>query len=116
MSYHEYIPAWPLNQFVQLIWIQDMAGSGPTTSPERIVADGIVELVFHCLMDTLSSSESKLVFSSISSENAPPGLRARVIYRIKNEKEFEETFELAMPGKDYQLFLTNYWKRKRFPW
>ena len=47
MSYHEYTPAWPLNQFVQLIWIQDMAGSGPSTSPERIVADGIVELVFH---------------------------------------------------------------------
>ena len=62
------------------------------------------------------SLERKLVFTSISSENAPPGLRARVIYLIKNEKEFEETFELAMPGKDYRLFLTNYWQRKRCPW
>ena len=86
MSYHEYIPAWPLNQFVQLIWIQDMAGSGPTTSPERIVADGIVELVFHCLMDTLSSSESKLVFSSISSENAPPGLRRALFTGLKMKR------------------------------
>ncbi len=72
--------------------------------------------VIYYLLDTLASSASELVFVSESSENAPPGLRARMIYRLRSDTDFEETFELAMPGQDFELYLTNYWKRKRFPW
>ena len=63
------------------------------------------------VLDSLSADNKYFVFVSESSENAPPDLRARIIYSIQNENEFIETFELAFPKKDFQLFLKNYWKR-----
>jgi len=47
MRYHQRRPRAPLDRFVRLIWsleIGDPAVFGP---PERIVPDGIVEIVFH---------------------------------------------------------------------
>jgi hypothetical protein len=65
------------------------------------------------VLDTQTSDSRKFVFVSEASENAPPGLRARLIYEIKDADEFAETFELAMPGKDFEIYLTNYWKRTK---
>ncbi len=47
MFYEEYRTSPPLNQYVQLIWLMRNELPGPLPPPERIVADGIVELVFH---------------------------------------------------------------------
>lgn len=46
-------------------------------------------------------------------ENIPPGWRARTIYQILNEDEFDETFELAKPGQDWTCFMTNHLRRER---
>ena len=37
-------------------------------------------------------------------ENLPPGVRARETYAILGPDEFEESFELAEPGKDFELY------------
>lgn len=67
--------------------------------------------VIQYTLDSLQSSGNKFVFVSESVENAPPGLRARVTLEIINENEFEETFELTFPGKDFTEYLKNYWSR-----
>ncbi|MBN2410586.1 hypothetical protein JXQ31_02765 [candidate division KSB1 bacterium] len=65
------------------------------------------------VLDSLVNRNNTFIFTSESSENAPPGLRARLSYYIQDQDEFRETFELAMPGKDFVLFLENFWKRRK---
>ena len=50
-----------------------------------------------------ASEPGTLVFVSEASENIAPGWRARETYRKLSEDEFEETFDLAAPGKDFEL-------------
>ncbi len=64
-------------------------------------------------LSSLSNDNKRFVFISENVENAPEGLRGRVRVNIKNENEFVETFELAFPGKDFSLFLTNHWARRK---
>ena len=64
------------------------------------------------VLDSLSSDHKKLIFITENSENAPPGLKARLIYQIKNENEFIEIFELGFAGKEFSCYMTNHWKRK----
>ena len=47
MTYLEFKPQWPLSEFVQLIWVWEDATNVHHLPRERIVPDGIVELVFH---------------------------------------------------------------------
>jgi len=59
------------------------------------------------------SEDGKLiVFTSESIENIPAGYRAKETYRILNENEFTETFEIAEPGKDFQVYSENHFKRQ----
>jgi hypothetical protein len=44
------------------------------------------------------------VFVSESIENIPQGFRAKETYQIINDNEFTETFELAEPGKAFELY------------
>jgi lysophospholipase L1-like esterase len=81
-----------------------------------------VQRVFHSegyvnqyILDTLSSNQTRFVFVSESVENAPVGLRARVTYSILGKNTFKETFELAMPGKDFSILLENIWTRNIDP-
>jgi hypothetical protein len=46
----------------------------------------------------------KLVFSSEAIENIPPGLRARETYVFIGTDQLEEIFELAEPGKDFEVY------------
>jgi len=69
--------------------------------------------VNHFVLESLSMDRKGFVFVSESSENAPPGLRARLRFQIQNENEFSEFFELAFPGKDFTLLLQNHWTRKK---
>jgi hypothetical protein len=61
--------------------------------------------------DTVAADGSYFVFLSEHSENAPPGLRARIIYRAVDGDHFVENFDLAKPGKEYVNYLTNFWTR-----
>ncbi|MBL7861883.1 MAG: hypothetical protein JNJ65_12030 [Cyclobacteriaceae bacterium] len=45
-----------------------------------------------------------LVFLSESIENIPLGFRAKETYQRINEHEFTEIFELAKPGKEFQVY------------
>jgi len=52
-------------------------------------------------------------FISESIENIPPGYRARETYTIKGPDEFVERFEIAEPGKDFELYTEVHFKRKK---
>lgn len=61
----------------------------------------------------MTSSDGKtIVFTSESIENIPAGYRARETYKIINENEFEEVFEIAPPGKDFAVYSRGHLKRK----
>jgi hypothetical protein len=51
-----------------------------------------------------SSEPGTLVFVSESIENIAAGWRARETYRKLGDDEFEETFDLAAPGKEFELY------------
>lgn len=53
-----------------------------------------------------------IVFTSEAIENIPAGYRAKETYRILNENEFTETFEIAAPGKDFTVYSENRFKRQ----
>jgi hypothetical protein len=46
----------------------------------------------------------RVVFTSEAIENIPPGYRARETYVVLGPDEFEEVFELAEPGKPFELY------------
>ncbi len=45
-----------------------------------------------------------LVFTTEAIENIPPGWRARESYRALGPNEIEEVFELAEPGKEFEVY------------
>jgi len=65
------------------------------------------------VLDSLSADGKTLVFITEDIENIPAGWRAKVRYKILNEDEFVEVFELAGPGKDFAACLENRLRRKR---
>jgi hypothetical protein len=55
-------------------------------------------------IESISPDGKTIVFISESIENIPPGYRAKESYQIVNQNEFIETFELAEPGKAFELY------------
>jgi hypothetical protein len=55
----------------------------------------------------------RVVFTSEAIENIPPGYRARETYLVLGPDEFEEVFELAEPGKAFELYSRVHLKRVR---
>lgn len=68
--------------------------------------------VNHYVQDTESSAH-KLVFTTESIENIPPGWRARETYIVHGPDEFEEVFELAQAGQAFELYSRARLKRVR---
>jgi hypothetical protein len=63
---------------------------------------------------TSSSADGKtIVFTSESIENIPAGFRARETYKILGPDEFTEVFEIAEPGKDFEIYSEGHFKRKK---
>jgi len=63
---------------------------------------------------TSSSGDGKtFVFTTEGIENIPAGWRARETYRILSADEFVEEFELAAPGKDFELYSESRHRRKK---
>lgn len=50
------------------------------------------------------SSPTRIVFVSEAIENIPPGFRARETYLVRGAEAFEEIFELAEPGKPFEVY------------
>jgi hypothetical protein len=65
------------------------------------------------VFDAEHSSPRRLVFVSESFENLDSRWRARETYEVVSPDEFTETFELAMPGKDFSVYSKNSFKRAK---
>jgi len=61
----------------------------------------------------ISEDGKLIVFTSESIENIPAGYRAKETYKILNENEFTETFEIAEPGKDFVVYSQNQFQRQK---
>lgn len=64
-------------------------------------------------IESISADGKTIAFISEAIENIPAGFRARETYQIINENEFTETFELAEPGKDFEVYSKATLKRVR---
>ena len=62
---------------------------------------------------SISEDGKTIVFTSEGIENIPTGWRARETYRIVNVDEFTEVFELAEPGKDFQIYSEGHFRRRK---
>jgi hypothetical protein len=51
-----------------------------------------------------SSTADRVVFTSETIENIPAGFRARETYLLSGTDRFEEIFEIAEPGKDFDVY------------
>lgn len=56
------------------------------------------------VLDAAGSGATRLVFESVGFENLDSSWRARETYEIVSPDEFVETFELAPPGKPFQVY------------
>jgi len=54
-----------------------------------------------------------LVFVSEAIENIAPGWRAKETYHVLSNDEFEEVFELAAPGKEFEVYSKSQFRRKK---
>lgn len=55
-------------------------------------------------MESIARDKRTIIFVSESIENIPEGYRAKETYRIVSDNEITETFELAEPGKDFEVY------------
>ena len=65
------------------------------------------------VMSSSSSDGKTFTFTSESIENIPAGWRARETYKLLSADEFVEIFELAEPGKDFEVYVTNTYRRRK---
>jgi len=65
------------------------------------------------VMSSSSADGKTIVFTTESIENIPAGFRARETYKILGTDQFVEVFELAEPGKDFELYSENHYRRKK---
>jgi hypothetical protein len=64
-------------------------------------------------VETLAADGKTLSFVTENIENIPAGFRARETYRILSADEFTEIFELAEPGKAFEVYSETRFKRKK---
>jgi len=57
--------------------------------------------------------QKTIVFTTEAIENIGSGWRARETYKVLSPDEFEETFELAGPGKEFEVYSKATLKRKK---
>jgi nitrobindin-like protein len=57
------------------------------------------------------SLPSQIVFASEAIENIPTGFRARETYLVLGPDQFEEVFEMAEPGKPFEVYSRSRFKR-----
>lgn len=60
-----------------------------------------------------AGGKGTLVFTTEAIENIPPGWRARETYKQLGPDEIEEVFELAEPGKPFEVYSRTRLKRAR---
>ncbi|MEP6944620.1 MAG: hypothetical protein ABJA02_01795 [Acidobacteriota bacterium] len=69
--------------------------------------------IIEWVLSSISADGKTIVLDSEVNENIPKDIRSRETYKILNENEFTETYEIAEPGKDLVVYWTRDFKRKR---
>lgn len=64
------------------------------------------------VLESMGDDNKTFIFVSEQIENIPPGWKARLIYKILNENEFQQTFDLSAPGKEFECYSKGVMKRK----
>jgi hypothetical protein len=72
--------------------------------------EGFVNQYF---LEYLAPDLQSFSFLSESIENIPAGWRAKETYRVLTPDKFIETFELAAPGKDFEVYTQCHLSRKK---
>jgi hypothetical protein len=62
-------------------------------------------------LDSVSADGKSLELMTVRIENIAAGWRAKESFRILSPDEFVETFSLAAPGKDFQVYSETNLKR-----
>jgi hypothetical protein len=75
--------------------------------------DGTISMRIKLKYVMTRTDDNKIVFTSESIENIPAGFRARETYKILGPDEFKEVFEIAEPGKDFEINSEGHFKRKK---
>jgi hypothetical protein len=65
------------------------------------------------LFDMIAEDDQTISFVTEEIENISPGWEARETYRILGPDEFVEVFELAGPGKKFEVYTENRFQRVR---
>lgn len=63
-------------------------------------------------LESISADGKTIVFLSEAIENIPAGFRAKETYKITGENEFTEIFEIAEPGKEFEVYSKATLRRK----
>jgi hypothetical protein len=63
------------------------------------------------VLETIADGGHTMVFTSEAIENIAPGWRARETYRFVGADELIETFELAAPGAEFEVYSVNHLQR-----
>jgi len=64
------------------------------------------------VLQNLAEDGKTMVFVTESIENIPSGWRAKETYKVLDDNEFTEVFELAAPRKDFEVYTKSHFKRK----
>lgn len=65
------------------------------------------------VITNMSDDGKTITFTSENIENIPAEWRARETYKLISAAEFIEIFELAEPGKDFEKYTENRYRRKK---
>jgi len=65
------------------------------------------------VLDSISDDGKTFTFVTEQIENAPSGTKAKLIFKVINNDEIEQSFHVAWPGKEFSCFSLNKLKRKK---
>lgn len=60
----------------------------------------------------LIEAGESMEFFTESVENAPPGTKAKLVFRRLGDNEIEQSFHVAFPGREYSCYSRNMLKRR----
>lgn len=65
------------------------------------------------VLESISEDKKAITFVTEAVENAPPGTKAKLIFKIIAKGEIEQSFHVAFPGKDFSCYVVNTLKKEK---
>lgn len=65
------------------------------------------------VMDDISEDGKNFTFLTEHVENAPEGTQAKLVFKVLNDDEVEQSFHVAFPGREFSCFFTNKLKKQK---